>query len=159
MAYYFDHQAEIDQEIAAELEQAEQVQSNGHESPVLNRGWTGATSLDGRAPFTWTYTSRGPSSLTSRAGGVDALTAPSRKWLSPCFRTISSWTCRALGRVLFTQDIRFRSTGRGLAVARVAHSQASCSAINLELTNPGASVEVPGLALREGHQRDSPAEK
>jgi hypothetical protein len=37
MAYYFDHQAEIDQEIKAELEQAEQFQSSGKLSPVLNR--------------------------------------------------------------------------------------------------------------------------
>jgi hypothetical protein len=37
MAYYFDHQAEIDQEIGAELEEAEQVQGHGQVSPVLNR--------------------------------------------------------------------------------------------------------------------------
>jgi hypothetical protein len=37
MAYYFDHQAEIDQEIGAELEQAEQFQSSGQVPTVLNR--------------------------------------------------------------------------------------------------------------------------
>jgi hypothetical protein len=37
MAYYFDNQAQIDEEIAAELEEAEQVQSNQNLSPVLNR--------------------------------------------------------------------------------------------------------------------------
>lgn len=37
MAYYLDHQAEIDQEIEAELEQAEQFQSSGNVAPVLNR--------------------------------------------------------------------------------------------------------------------------
>ena len=35
MAYYFDHQAEIDQEIEAELEEAEQAQSSRKLSPVF----------------------------------------------------------------------------------------------------------------------------
>ena len=37
MAYYFDHQAEIDREIEAELEQLEQDRAKSHESPVVTR--------------------------------------------------------------------------------------------------------------------------
>ncbi len=37
MAYYFDHQAEIDQEIEAETKEAAQVQNTGQLSLILNR--------------------------------------------------------------------------------------------------------------------------
>jgi len=37
MAYYFDHQAEIDREIEAELEQLGQDHAKSHESPVVTR--------------------------------------------------------------------------------------------------------------------------
>jgi hypothetical protein len=35
MAHYFDHQAEIDQEIKDELEQEEQIRGSGQVSPVI----------------------------------------------------------------------------------------------------------------------------
>ena len=37
MAYYFDHQAEIDQEIEGELVQDEQIRGGGQVSPVMSR--------------------------------------------------------------------------------------------------------------------------
>jgi Protein of unknown function (DUF433) len=37
MAFYFDHQAEIDREIEVELEHVEQDQAKGQQSPMLNR--------------------------------------------------------------------------------------------------------------------------
>ena len=37
MAYYFDHQAEIDQEIEGELVQDDQIRGSGQVSPVISR--------------------------------------------------------------------------------------------------------------------------
>ena len=37
MAYYFDHQAEIDREIEVELTQIEHIQNSGSLPPVMNR--------------------------------------------------------------------------------------------------------------------------